>query len=195
MADWAMTLIARVRDILLTPRSEWRVIEHERGDATYLFLNYVAILAAIPAVAGFIGTSLIGVSVPTAGTVRVPIAAGLVNAVLAYFLSFGITYCVALASNALAPTFGGQQNFGKALKLIVYSFTPAWLAGISIAIPSLQFLGILGLYAAVLLWIGVPQLMKVPTERATSYAALLIVIIIAVALVLALLQVSLLGFG
>lgn len=190
-----MVLIERMKNILLTPRGELRIIEHERGDAAYLFLNYVAILAAIPAIAGFVGTSLIGVSVPTVGTVRVPVMAGLINAVLAYVLSFGVTYCVALAADALAPTFGGQRNLGNALKLIVYSFTPGWLAGVFVAVPALGFLGILGLYAVVLLWLGVPQMMKVPAERATGYTALLVAIMIVVAFALAFMQAALIGFG
>lgn len=190
-----MHLVERVRNILLTPRSEWRVIEQERGDATYLLLNYVAILAAIPAIAGFIGTSLIGVSVPTAGTVRVPIMAGMINAVLAYLFSFGVTYGVALAADALAPTFGGQRNFSNALKLIVYSFTPGWLAGIFIAIPAIGFLVVVGLYTVVLLWFGVPPMMKVPVERASSYTALLVIVMIVIAFALAFIQAALIGFG
>jgi hypothetical protein len=54
-------IVDRVKAILLTPKSEWLVIERESGDPTYLFTNYVAILAAIPAaVCGFVGTSIIG---------------------------------------------------------------------------------------------------------------------------------------
>ena len=72
-----MNLFERVKGILLNPRAEWSVIEREQGDVAYLFMNYVAILAAIPAVCGFIGTSLIGISLPGLGTVRVPIVTGL----------------------------------------------------------------------------------------------------------------------
>ena len=69
-----MNLVERVKAILLQPNSEWPVIEREPGDAGYLFSNYVAILAAIPPVCGFIGTSIIGVGIanqlmnPGAGT-------------------------------------------------------------------------------------------------------------------------------
>ena len=68
-----MNLFERVKGILLNPRAEWAIIEREPGDMAYLFMNYVAILAAIPAVCGFIGSSLIGISLPGLGTVRVPI--------------------------------------------------------------------------------------------------------------------------
>jgi hypothetical protein len=67
-----MDIVDRVKAILLTPKSEWLVIERESGDPTYLFTNYVAILAAIPAVCGFVGTSIVR-SLGAIGAVRVGI--------------------------------------------------------------------------------------------------------------------------
>ena len=72
-----MELVERVKAILLTPKSEWLVIGRESGDPTYLFTNYVAILAAIPAVCRFIGFSLIGY-----GPFRVGMVSGLVSAIV-----------------------------------------------------------------------------------------------------------------
>ncbi len=130
-----MNLLERVKGILLNPRAEWPVIEREQGDVAYLFMNYVAILAAIPAICGFIGTSLIGISLPGLGTVRVPIVTGLVGAIVGYLLTFAMVYIVALLADLLAPTFQGQKNFENALKLVVYSYTPAWLIGVFLLIP------------------------------------------------------------
>lgn len=56
-------LLARIRNIIADPRSEWPLIATEPGDPMRLFVGYVAVLAAIPAIAGFIGSSLVGVSV------------------------------------------------------------------------------------------------------------------------------------
>ena len=183
-----MNLIERVKAILLTPRTEWPVIEREPGDAVYLFTNYVAILAAIPAVCGFIGTSLIGVSLFGLGTVRVPIVAGLIGAVVGYLLTFAMVYVVALLTDLLAPTFGGQKNFENALKLTVYSFTPAWIVGVFLLLPSLGFLTILGLYGLYLLWTGIPPLMKAPQDRSLIYTIAIIVCAIVIGLIVGLVQ-------
>ena len=51
--------------------------------------RYVAVLALVPAVFGFIGASLIGVVVPGVGTVRAPIFDGLFGAIFGY-----VTTCV-----------------------------------------------------------------------------------------------------
>jgi hypothetical protein len=183
-----MNLIERVKAILLTPRTEWPVIEREPGDVAYLFMNYVAILAAIPAVCGFIGTSLIGISLPGLGSVRVPILAGLIGAIVGYLLTFAMVYVVALLTDLLAPTFGGQKNFENALKLTVYSYTPAWLVGVFLLVPALGFLTILGLYGLYLLWTGISPLMKAPQEKSLVYTIAIVVCAIVIGLIVGLVQ-------
>ena len=188
-----MNLVERVKAILLTPNTEWPVIEREPGDVAYLFTSYVAILAAIPAIAGFIGGSIIGFNVPTVGTIRLGIGAGILNAILTYVMAFVMSYVVALIADGLAPMFGGQKNFESALKLTVYSYTPGWLAGIFAIVPSLAFLTILGLYALYLFWTGAPVLTKVPRERAIGYTAAVIVCAIVLAIVIGLIQAAIVG--
>jgi hypothetical protein len=189
-----MTLIDRVKNIILTPKTEWPVIDREPGDVAYLFKNYVAILAAIPAICGFIGTSIVGFNISGLGTVRMPVATGLANALVGYLLTFVIVYIVALIVDALAPTFGGRKNFPSALKLTVYSYTPAWLCGFFFLIPGLRFLTILGLYGLYLLWLGLPVLMKSPQEKSLLYAAAVVVCAIVIGIILGLIQGALFAF-
>lgn len=182
------SLVERVKAILLTPKTEWEVIEREPADIVDLFRNYVAILAAIPAVCGFIGTVLVGFSVPIIGTVRAPIGAALVSAIVGYVFSFVMVYVAAYIIDALAPTFGGQKNFGNALKTAVYSFTPGWLVGVFMLIPALGFLGILALYGVYLVWTGLPIMMRSPQEKTLGYTGAVVVVAIAAALVLGIVQ-------
>jgi hypothetical protein len=159
----AMELLNRVKAILLTPRLEWPVIAQERSEASTLFIRYVAILALIPALARFIGTSLIGR--------YAPIPSSLAGALVTYLSGLATVYGLALIIDALAPKFGAQNDFAGALKLAVYSATPVWIAGIFMLVPGLSFLVILGLQGVYLLWCGLPILMRVPAERALPYAA------------------------
>jgi Yip1 domain len=170
-----MDIVERVKAILLTPKSEWLVIESEPGDPAYLFTNYVAILAAIPPVCGFIGGVVFG---------RVGIVSGLAGAVIQYLLAFVLVYVVGLIIDALAPTFGGEKDQPNALKLAVYSTTPAWLAGVFSLIPGLGVLRILGLYGLYLLWVGLPPLMKAPEDKAIGYAAAVVVCAIVLSIVI-----------
>ena len=168
-----MNLVERVKAILLSPRTEWAVIDGESGDAGYLFKNYVAILAAIPAVALLIWSLLLG-------------GFGLVLAILAYILYCVAWYVEALIIDALAPTFGGRKDMPSALKVAAYSSTAAWLAGIFRIIPGLAILGIVGLYSLYLLYLGLPALRKSPPEKAIGYTAAVVVIMIVIFVVVVL---------
>ena len=179
-----MNLVERVKGIILTPKTEWPVIAGEPGDVGTLFGSYVAILAAIPAVCGFIGAVVIGA----------PIGAALLGAVVHYLLTFVILYVVALIVDALAPTFGSSKNFPNALKLTVYSYTPSWLVGIFLLIPALRFLTILGLYGLYLLWLGLPPLMKTPSEKTIGYTIAIVICALIIAIVVAMVIGALIGF-
>jgi hypothetical protein len=135
-----MELFKRVKAILLTPHAEWSVIAQEKSDASALFIRYVAILALIPALARFIGTSLIGW--------YAPILSSLAGALATYVSAFAVVYILALIIDVLAPRFGAQKDFARAVKLAVYSSTPVWIAGIFLLVPGLSFLVILGLHGA-----------------------------------------------
>src|SRR5437899_3282029 len=131
-----MKLVERAKAIMFTPRKEWAVIEQEPHGMSALFVGYVAVLAAIPEVANFIGQSLIGG--------YKPIGAGLLRALVVYVLTFAVVYLIACVIDLLARRFGGKKNFPAAFKLSVYSHTPLWLAGIFLLIPGLSFLELLG---------------------------------------------------
>lgn len=180
-------LLARIRNIVADPRSEWPLIATEPGDPMRLFVRYVAVLAAIPAVAGFVGSSLIGVSV-SVGRLHDPVLFGLVRAVISYLFSFVIVYLAALAIDVMAPLFQTQRNFTNALKLAVYSFTPVWLIGIVLMVPGLRFLSILGLYAIRLLWTGLPPLMGTPRPKVLPYALAVVVAAFGITIAMAVIQ-------
>lgn len=168
-----MNLIERVRAILFQPRQTWPVIAAEPATPAGLYTSYIALLAAVPAVAGFIGFSLIGMG----GIVnfRVPIVSGLVNMVVGYALSLALIYVLSVIVDALAPKFGGQRNGLAALKLVAYGATAGLLGGIFSVLPALGVLGVLAaLYSVYLIFTGLPVLMKCPPERALGYTAVVV---------------------
>jgi len=181
-----MNLVERIKNIIMAPTAEWPAIQREPGDVGYLFINYVAIVAAVPAVCGFVGWQFLGVH----------FGAALVMAVTRYVLSFVTVYILALIVDGLAPTFGGQQDFAGALKLTVYSATPFWLAGIFLLLPGLGFLMIVGLlYSIYLLWTGVPPLMRAPPDRAVFYTVTVLLCLLVIVIVFGILVSLIVGFS
>ncbi|MCR5884500.1 YIP1 family protein [Rhizobacter sp. J219] len=170
-----MNLVQRVQDILLRPTTTWPAIEQEPGDVASIYTRYVLILAAIPALAGFIGMTLIGVG-GFGMHIRIPVVSGLTNMVVSYALSLVMVFVVALIVDALAPSFKGQKNQLNALKLVAYGATASFVGGIFGLIPSLSVLGLLAaLYSIYLVYTGLPVLMKCPPEKAAAYTAVVVV--------------------
>jgi hypothetical protein len=181
-----MALVDRVKNILLTPRQEWAVIDAEPTVPVELYKQYIMPLAAIGPVAGMIGSTVFGYRVPMMGTFRAPIGQAFAAMVVTYLLTLGGVYVLALIIDALAPSFGGTKSQLQALKVAAYSSTASWVAGIFSLVPGLRFLGILGLYSLYLLYLGLPVLMKAPEEKALAYTILVILAALVLFLVIGL---------
>ena len=187
-----MNLVDRVKNILLQPKQEWAVIETEATDTKTLYTTYAMILAAIPAVAGFIGGSIIGYSA-FGVSAYVPMVQGIAGMIVGYVLSLGGVYVLALIIDALAPNFGGTKNMNQALKLAVYSATASWLAGIFSMVPGLRILGLLGLYSLYLLYTGLPLLMKSPEDKSMTYTIVIVVCALVISIVIGAVSASIVG--
>lgn len=174
-----MNLIARVQGILLKPKDEWVKIKDEPATIQQLFTQYAVILAAIPAAAHFIGTALfIGFRIPGGGGSWT--ARAFFYAIFSYVLNLAVVYALGFIINALAPNFSSNQNPASAMKLAVYSMTPAWIAGVFYLIPSLWVLSLLGsLYGLYILYLGFDNpLMGTPKEKVTGYFVISVVVAI-----------------
>jgi hypothetical protein len=170
-----MPLIERVQNILMKPQETWVAIARENTDVEAIYRDYLVFLAAIPAVAGFLRLSLMGIH--TAGIeIQVPLMSGLVQMAVSYLLTLGSMYVLALIVDALAPGFGGTKNAGNALKLVAYGSTAGLVGGVFELIPHLGLLGLVSsLYSVYLIYLGLPVLMKCPADKAGVYTAVVIV--------------------
>jgi hypothetical protein len=191
-----MDIIQRAKNICLTPTTEWPVISAEPATPGGLLTGYAAPLAAIGAIAGFLGGAIIGQTLPFVGHYRVPLAAGLIAAIFTFCMALVGVFVLSLIIDALAPTFGGQKNSIQALKVAVYSYTPAWIAGVLQIVPLLGILGIFAaLYGLYLLYLGLPQLMRSPQEKAIPYTVVVVVCAIVLSVVITAVGGLLVGAG
>jgi hypothetical protein len=189
----AMSVALRAGAIIADPAAAWAGIEEDGADPAYVMTRYVAPFALIPAVCGFAGACLIGVVVPGIGTVRAPIGPAILGAIFNYFAAFAIVISVGFLIDLIAPRFGGRRDFGRAVKVAVYAFTPMWLCGVFLLLPGLRFLELAGLYGAYLLVKGLPVLMKSPAQPSQSFAAATVIFATALVLLAAAVQHALFG--
>jgi hypothetical protein len=179
-----MDLVDRVQGIILKPKEEWEKIKSESLTVSELFTSYAMILVAIPAIAQLIGYGIVGFKVPFVGWYRLGLGAALARAILAYILTLGSVFLLGFIINALAPSFASKQGQENAMKLAVFSMTPAWLAGILYIITPLAPLALLAsLYGIYLLYLGVSAgIMETPKEKVVSY--LVVVVVVSLILIL-----------
>ena len=174
-----MDIISRVKNILITPKTEWQTIEAENTPHVKVFTSYVVPLALIPAIAAFIGYGLIGYSV--LGVHIGSIGWGIRYAINYYIMMLAGTYITAFVINALAEGFGATKNLDKAYSLVAYAYTPMFIGGIFYILPALSLIaGLAGLYGFYLLYIGLQPMMKQPAEKTTTYFVVSFLVMIVV---------------
>lgn len=175
-----MNLIERAKNIIISPKTEWEAVANEEPNIQQTIVGYVFPLALVPTIAMIIGWGLIGIL--GFKSFNYGIAMGLVtllNALIGVFVA-------AFVIDALAPSFGSEKNLGRAVQLVAYAMTPAWVGGIFNILPSLSWLGSLfGLYGLYLLFLGVVPLMKTPEEKKVGYIIVSIIVVIVVYFVIA----------
>ncbi len=159
-----MALVDRVKNILLTPKTEWPTIAGETATVQSLYTEYILIVAAI-------GPIVMALSSVLRGSF-----AGVAIALVSYAIGLAVTYLLALIVDALAPTFGGEKNFIRSLQLTAYSYTAAWVGAIFQIVPVIG--GIVGLAAAIYafytFYLGVSSMKKCPQDKAAGYTIVIV---------------------
>jgi hypothetical protein len=176
-----MTIIDRVKNILLTPKTEWPVIDQEPERLQGLLTKFVLPLLILGAIANFIGYAFSGVD---ALFVKIKGVHWGLSFAIRYLVSGLIGFLIATyVVDALAPSFSSEKNLNKSAQLVAYSNTPAWLAAVFMVVPTLAFFGLIGLYGIYLFYIGLPVLKKTPEDKRIAYmiVAALVIIVVGVA--------------
>lgn len=178
-------LLARIKNIVLTPKSEWPVIAPEPTTVSQLFVGYVVPLAVLAALLGFVRMSVLGYNSAFGGGFRMPIASGLTYTLMMFVSALIGVFIVGIIINALAPTFSGQRDQRQALKVAAYSLTPAMLSSVLALSPILATLLQLlaGLYGIYVLYLGLPVVMQSPPEKSFGYTASVVVCTILIGVV------------
>ncbi|MGJ7030639.1 Yip1 family protein [Niabella hirudinis] len=179
-----MNVINRAKSMILSPKTEWDVIDGEQPDNAKVITGYVLPLAGLAAAAAFIGYAFIGID---AGLFRMKgvnwglfqAISTLAGAILGVFIS-------AFVIDALAPSFGSEKNLGRSVQLVAYAYTPAWVGGLLAILPAIAAIGgLFGLYGLYLLYIGLPKMKKTPEDKQMTYFIVSLLVTIAVYFIIA----------
>ena len=182
-----INVVDRAKNILITPKPEWSVIEKEQYSNSIILTSYVLPMLLIGAVATFIGQGLIGVNTGFGSTAN--ITGGLVGMLMFIAFSVVLVLGVAAAIDVLGPSFGSEKNWARSFQLAVYSLTAAYVGSLFFIFPALWILVLIcALYSLYPLYTGLPILKKTPVDKQIAYFAIILIVTVLLFILISILE-------
>ena len=167
--------IQHMMGILYHPKTEWAHIRKEHYSAMHVFLSQISILAAIPSVSLYIGTTQVGWSITGGEFIKLDAMSAAMAAIAFYFAMWVAVGFIAYAIHWMEKTYGGNVAFEECLLLTTFTATPMFLSGLVGLYPMLWLNVFVGLaaviYSVYLLYVGVPIIMQIPEDRAFFFSS------------------------
>ena len=168
-------MLSYIPGLLLNPKQTWRAIHDDDISVAQVYSQYVVILALIPPIAGYIGTTQIGWQFGFGEPVKLTSSSALVIAVLFYFAILAAVGVVGKAIHWMAQTYGASPSLAECIVLAAGTATPLFLLGILLLYPVVVLIFLVGLAALALtvylLYSGVPIMMDIPEDRGFLFSS------------------------
>lgn len=174
--------------LLFTPRSAWKHLAEHMPTSIVGALIFPLIMAALPAVAWYVGTTQIGWSIGSGSPVRLTPASAQRILGLFYLAMVLSIVGIGLMVHWMSQTYGALSSPAKGIALAGFTATPLFLAGAVGFHPQFLLDLIVGLaavsYAVYLLYVGVPAVMKIPEERGFLFASAVVAVCMVILIII-----------
>jgi hypothetical protein len=168
-------ILEHVWGLFSHPKEEWESIRHSHCTVGRCYAVHVLLLAAIPAVAGYVGTTQVGWTIGAGDPVKLATdSAGPISALFYLCMLVGV-YSIGMMIHWMGQTYGANPVRSQCVILAAYTATPLFLIGITGFFPILWLMLILGLpalaYTVFLLYTGLPIMMDIDPERGFLFSS------------------------
>jgi len=151
--------------LFTNPKREWVAIRDDECTIGKCYAVHVLILAAIPAISGFIGTTQFGWQIGAGDPVKLTLESAGLIAVLYYMAMLVGVFSLGWMIHWMGGTYGAQVQLSQCVVLAAYTATPLFLIGLMELYPVLWLNMVLGIpalaYTVYLLYTGVPIMMGI----------------------------------
>jgi hypothetical protein len=173
------------------PAREWESIREQYKSSERAGVGHVFVLAAIPAISGYIGTTQVGWRIGVGDPIKITGDSAISIAVIYYLALLVGVYTIGWMIHLLGRAYEIEKPLSLSIALAAYTATPLFLIGVMQVYPVLWLNMLIGLpalaYTVYLLYSGLPIMMEIPAERGFLYSsAVLAVGLIALVSLLAL---------
>ena len=157
------------------PREEWEAIREERCSIGKCYASNVLILAAIPPICAYIGSTTSGWMIGAGASIKLEPSNALQLALSFYLLLMLAVFIIGKTIHWMAQTFDTKPELSKCIVLAAYIATPLFVSGLSGLLPIIWLNVLFGLlafsYTVYLLFVGIPIVLKVPEERSFIFSS------------------------
>ena len=173
-----METLRRIVYVMFRPKAEWELIAEEKTSVDALLRGYILPLALLAPIATVIGMKIFDREWDPMHGYLVPPGDIFAAGAATFFAIVGSIFALAAIFALIAPMFGSPRNFLAALKVATYGAIPVLLAGATLVLPAMAIVGMVGLcHTLFLYWLGVHQVLKVPTGGSAEYVGISIVLL------------------
>ena len=166
--------------ILVRPSTQWRTVAKLPEPSLNTLILYPCIMAVLPAVAWFYGTTVVGWSVGDGDAIKLTADSARAIVILFYLAMIVAVAGIGYFIHWMADTYGANSTIAKGIAIAGLSATPLFLAGATGFYPLLWLDLLLGVVAVswsvYLLYLGIPIVMDIPEERGFLFSSAVIAI-------------------
>ena len=171
--------IYRVTGLFLRPITTWEEILKDKGNILAAMVPAL-ILALIPAICGYIGTTQTGWTIGAGDPVRITEDSAAIIAIMYYTIIQVAVFSVGWMIHWMAKTYGSNPSLPTCIRLAAYIPTPLFLVGFMQLNPVLWLNLVVGLpataYTVFLLYTGIPTMMGISKDRGFLFSSAVLMV-------------------
>ncbi|MGN5519046.1 Yip1 family protein [Halopseudomonas sp. Lyrl_26] len=168
-------MIQNVVGLFTNPDKAWRSIKAGEMTLGPIYLVHVLVLAAIPAVSAYIGTTQVGWTIGTLEPVKLTQASALQMTALTWLAMLAGVAVMGAFIHWMSRTYDANPTISECVIFAAYTATPLFIAGLAALYPDLWLAMIAGTiaicYTTYLLYQGIPIFMGIPEEEGFLFAS------------------------
>ncbi|MFV0887861.1 Yip1 family protein [Metapseudomonas otitidis] len=192
-------MIHHVWGLFTHPDQEWQDIRGEEESISHMYLTHILILAAIPAVSAYIGTTQVGWVIGKGDAVLLTPASALQMTVLSYLAMLVGVAVMGAFIHWMARTYDASPSLTECIVFAAYTATPLFIGGLAALYPHLWLGMVIGTaaicYTVYLLYVGIPTFMNIPQDEGFLFSSSVLAVGLVVLVAMIATSVILWGMG
>lgn len=192
-------MIQNVVGLFVHPARQWQQIRREENSLTRLYLSHVLLLAAIPAISAYIGTTQVGWQIGNRAAVMLTPSSALQMTILSYLAMIAGVAAMGAFIHWMSRTYDATPTLVQCVAFAAYTATPLFIAGLVALYPHLWLAMSVGTaaicYTVYLLYSGLPTFMDIPPDEGFLFSSSVLAVGLVVLVAIIALSVIFWGMG